>query len=71
MSKPPEFTETYRNWIIIRVPEAHRQSNGPPIDLYIAVHTRYFPALRKEAVQVVSGVDIPDLKADIDEAMKQ
>jgi hypothetical protein len=58
--KPAEYVETYRGWIIVKV----RDCFHPP-----AMHHEWIYIAYKDE-KVILGVDLPDLKADIDEAEK-
>ncbi|MEM2385876.1 MAG: hypothetical protein QXO67_02730 [Candidatus Bathyarchaeia archaeon] len=58
LSTPAQYVETYKGWIIVKVKNALH----PP-----AMHHEWiYIAYKNETV--ILGVDLPDLKADIDEA---
>jgi hypothetical protein len=59
MPKQAEYIETYRNYQIYIIQEAY-QGTQP---LYVAIEPKHH--------WVITGVDLPDLKADINEAIHQ
>jgi len=55
-----KYVETYKGWVIIAFPQA-------PTPLLIAVYTAVD---RLHRPRYIEGVDLPDLKGDVEEAMK-
>lgn len=62
LKKKVKYVETYRGWLIAEFREAFEQRpSGKRISLYVAVNPFQ---------HVFTGVDLPDLKGDIDEALR-
>jgi hypothetical protein len=70
MSQIPHSVEWYKAYAIIDIPEAYTMSSGQRVSLYIAVRFIYGAPTPIPIVVVLNGVDIPDLKADIDESYR-
>jgi len=61
--KKVRYVETYDGWIIAKFKEAFlQQPSGNKVTLYVAVHPN--------RQYTLTGVDLPDLRADIDEVKR-
>lgn len=63
----PHYVEWYRGYAIIEIPKAYEMMSKQKVSLYIAVRFIHGAPSPIPKVIVLNGIDIPDLKANIDE----
>jgi hypothetical protein len=62
LPKQAEYIENYHNYQIYIIQEAYIMSDGTITHRYVAI--------QPEKHWVIDGVDLPDLKSDIDESYR-
>jgi hypothetical protein len=64
--KPVKYVETYRGWIIAEF----KMTGANQIQYYVAVDGSEYIRIKHITHRPIVGRDLPDLRADIDEAMR-